>query len=218
MNYETLVEKLMNHFAGEKFAGEVSEAKHEFFDRAGILDEAANDFEMKLAQFVDWYLFSRPQKKEGQAPVSLAVGIMNGQLSEDDRKALDNLKNNIHSLFEFLKVKGEDVYVRDVFTRLKYIIIKSPITVGFSRDELFEARLIPQDESFQFGKAFCFHPPPVTKIILKEVKKVKKLPASEKDAAKEALLVRLFKLRYRFEQYKHVDVREIYSPDSKLKF
>ena len=49
MNYDALVEKLMNHFAGSAFAGEVSAAKHEFFDRAGILDEMAFDFEMKMS-------------------------------------------------------------------------------------------------------------------------------------------------------------------------
>ena len=217
MNYDALVEKLMNHFAGSAFAGEVSAAKHEFFDRAGILDEMAFDFEMKMSQFVDWYLFSRPLNKTGETPVATALTMADGPLAADEREALMNVRNNIHSLFEFVKVKGEDVYVRDVFSKERHVIKKSPISVGFNPDELFEARLIPIADSFQFSKAFCFHPPQVTKIILKEVKKVKKLGAEELPRAKEALLVRLFKLRYKHEQYKHLDVREIYSPDSKLR-
>lgn len=217
MNYDALVEKLMNHFAGPEFADEVSAAKHEFFDRAGILDEMANDFEMKMAQFVDWYLFSRPLRKNGATPVATALRMPGGPLSAAEREALTNVGDNIHSLFEFVKVKGEDVHVRDVFSKQKHIIKKSPITVGFNPDELFEARLIPIADSFQFSKAFCFHPPQVTKIIMKEVKKVKKMAADELPKAKEALLVRLFKLRYKHEQYKHLDVREIYSPDSKLR-
>lgn len=217
MNYDALVEKLMNHFAGPQFADEVSAAKHEFFDRAGILDEMAADFEMKMSQFVDWYLFSRPLNKTGETPVATALAMAGDPLNQEERDALTNVRNNIHSLFEFVKVKGEDVYVRDVFSKEKHVIKKSPFSVGFNPDELFEARLIPIADTFQFSKAFCFHPPQVTKIIMKEVKKVKKLKADELPKAKEALLVRLFKLRYKYEQYKHLDVREIYSPDSKLR-
>ncbi|MGE0762506.1 MAG: hypothetical protein AB7N80_04435 [Bdellovibrionales bacterium] len=217
MNYDVLVEKLMNHFAGEKYADEVAMAKREFFDRAGILDEMAPDFEMKMAQFVDWYLFSRPLKTSDQSPIQMALTMNNSPLSGEDRSVLENMTKSIHSLFEFIKLKGEDVYVRDVFSAEKHVIKQSAITVGFNKDELFEARLFPVQDSFQFSKAFCFHPPQVTKIILKEVKKVKKMDKAQVLSAKEALLVRLFKLRYKHEQYKHLDVREIYSPDSKLK-
>ncbi len=217
MNYDVLVEKLMKHFASDAFADEVKVAKKEFFDQAGILDEFSTDFEMKMAQFVDWYLFSRPLPGLHRTPMEVALEGESRIFTEEERQGLINLRGSIHSLFEFLKVKGDDVYVRDVFSQEKHVIKKSPITMGFSRDELFEARLIPIEDNFQFSKAFCFHPPQVTKIILKEVKKVKKLSADEIQRAKEALLVRLFKLRYKHEQYKHLDVREIYSPDSKLR-
>lgn len=217
MNYDDVVEKLMSAFAGADHAEEVAEAKKEFFDRAGILDETAQDFEMKMAQFVDWYLFSRPLTKSQKTPLETALAMPNGPLAGLDLEALGQMTKSIHSLFEFLKVKGNDVYVRDVFSAQKHVIRQSLVTAGFNSDELFEARLFPVQDSFQFSKAFCFHPPQVTKIILKEVKKVKKMESSEAASAKEALLVRLFKLRYKHEQYKHLDVREIYSPDSKLK-
>ena len=170
MNYDVLVEKLMDVYANSSFSEEVVHAKREFFDRAGILDELSGDFEMKMAQFVDWYLFSRPLKSTQYTPLQRALEEGLRSLDEKDRVGLENLHKSIHSLFEFVKVKGEDVYVRDVFTGIKHIIRKSPIVIGFNRDELFEARLIPYGDSFQFSKAFCFHPPPVTKIILKEVK------------------------------------------------
>lgn len=210
--YTELIEQLMSEFAAKDFAEEVLEAKREFFDRAGILDELATDYEMKMSQFVDWYLFIRPLKNKGMTPIDVAV-TREGATSE----ALTNLKNSIHSLFEFIKVKNEDVYVRDVFSGEKYIIKKSPITLGFNRDELFQARLIPTGDSFQFSNAFCFHPAAVAKIMLKEVKKVRRLDVAERPKAKEELLVRWFKLRYKHEQYKHVDVRDVYSPDSKLR-
>jgi len=210
MNYDVVVENLMRQYAEGTFATEVTEAKKEFFDRAGILDEFASDFELKMAQFVDWYLFTRRLKSTGQTPVAMAV---DSQFIE----SVEGLTQSIHSLFEFIKLKGSDVHIRDVITGEKYVIKDSPVTIGFDKNELFEARLIPLEGTYCFSKAFCFHPPQVTKIILKEVKKLKKAAKEEFEELKEQLLVRLFKLRYKHEQYKHLDAREIYSPDSKLK-
>lgn len=217
MMYDTVIEKLMHHFAGQSFSDEVADAKREFFDRAGILDETSGDFESKMAQFVDWYLFSRPTRRASKTPVAMAMLGTGPALGPDERSMVEGMNNGIHSLFEFLKVKGDDVHVRDVFTGTKHVIKRSPITMGFNRDELFEARLIPVGDSFQFSKGFCFHPPQVVKIIMQEIKRLKKLPPADLEAAKEAMLVRLFKLRYKHEQYKHLDVREVYAPDSKLR-
>lgn len=217
MIYESVIEKLMNHYAGTSFSDEVTDAKREFFDRAGILDEASGDFESKMSQFVDWYLFSRPNRRASKTPVAMAMLGTGPALGPDERLMVEGMNNRVHSLFEFLKVKGDDVYVRDVFTGTKHVIKQSSITMGFNRDELFEARLIPIGDSFQFSKGFCFHPPQVVKIIMQEIKRLKKLPAPELEVAKEAMLIRLFKLRYKHEQYKHLDVREVYAPDSKLR-
>ena len=35
----------------------VQAAKAEFFDNAGILDEKANNFELRMSQFFNWYFF-----------------------------------------------------------------------------------------------------------------------------------------------------------------
>ena len=129
-----------------------------------------------------------------------------------------NLPHNQHSLHEFLKVKNKDVYIKDLFSGEKHVIKESPVTVGFNRDEIFEARLIPSgDGGFLFGKSFCIHPAEVKKYIEKEIKKIKALPEEERRAAQEDLLGRLFRMRYKHEQYKHVNIHEIYSNESRLR-
>lgn len=57
--YEKLMEKILNHFAGDAFKDEVKKAKAEFFDNAGILDENNPQFELRMSQFFDWYFFTR---------------------------------------------------------------------------------------------------------------------------------------------------------------
>lgn len=217
MNYEPFIEKLMQHYTSAKYMDEVTAAKEDFFDRAGTFDEGSFDFELKMAQFTDWYLFVRKMVLAGNTPVEIALEDPDFKPMETDREAYLNLRNSRRSLFEFQKVKKEDVYIRDLFNGFKYVIRQSRVNQGFNSDELFEARLIPYDGGFVFSNSFCFHPNLVTKYILKEIKRVGKLPDEEQAAAREDLMARLFRMKYRHEQYRHLDINEIYSNESRLR-
>jgi hypothetical protein len=217
MNYEPFIEKLMQHYTSSRYLSEVAAAKEEFFDRAGTFDEASLDFELKMAQFTDWFLFVRKLRDHGKAPVEVALEDPEFKAFEADKDAFLNIRNSRRSLFEFQKVKKEDVYIRDLFTGFKYIIRSSRVNQGFNTDELFEARLIPYDGGFVFSNSFCFHPNTVAKYILKEVKRVSKLPDEEQAAAREDLMSRLFRMKYRHEQYRHLDINEIYSNESRVR-
>lgn len=216
--YNELTEKLMQFYSSGEFQDEAIKAKILFNEYAGVFDEAAPDFEMKLSQFVDWFLFTRRLNKFGMCPVAVQVerGLM--PVTDEEAVYLKNLANNRHSLFEFLKITRDDLYVRDLFSDYKLVIKKSPVVHGFNRDEPFESRLIPHGDSFVFASAFCFHPKEATKYILQEVKRVKKLSDEERPAAREELLLKLFKMRHKYDQYQHVAVNEIYTNESRLRF
>ena len=217
MNYEPLIEKLMQHYTSSRYMPEVEAAKSDFFERAGTFDEASLDFEPKMAQFTDWYLFTRKMEASGRAPIEMVLDDPAYPIAENERAHYLNLRNSRHSLFEFSKLKGDDVYIRDLFTGFKYVIRQSRMTQGFSKDEYFEARLIPHDGNFVFSNAFTFHPGVISKFILKEVKRLIKLPEEEQAQAREELIARLFKMKHKHEQYRHLDIHQIYSNESKLR-
>src|ERR1044071_5160192 len=121
MNYEPYIEKLMQHFTGKSYMSEVEAAKGDFFERAGTFDEASLDFELKMAQFTDWYLFTRKMDASGRSAVEMVLDDDSYPIKEEERPFYLNLRNSRHSLFEFSKLKGDDVYIRDLFTRFKYI-------------------------------------------------------------------------------------------------
>ena len=213
MKLDEYLEKLTGHFTGPDFASEVKVAKSEFFERAGIIDESDSSFDVRMSQFLDWYLFSRRLSNKQVTPVELARqsnGVIQQEIENHWLNCLSTLQ---HSLFEFIKAKGDDVYIRDLITGKKIIIKNSPITVGFSPDEVFDARLIPVEDSFLFTRGFCFHPPGARKYILREIKRLKKATPEER----EQMMLKLIKMRYRMDQYKHIDVVHIYSDESKLK-
>jgi hypothetical protein len=217
MKYAQLIDGLMQFYTSGDFASEAVQAKNEFFELAGIFDEQSNNFEMKMAQFTDWFLFSRKLNASGLPPIHHFVEKRPTRVQEEDEVYYRNLANHRASLFEFLKIKGQDLHVRDMFSNYKLIIKDSPVTHGFTSDEYFQARLIPHEDSFLFSPSFCFHPPDSNKFILSEVKRVKKLPEGEQAAAREALLIRIFRMRNKFDQYRHVGIKEIYSNDSRLR-
>ena len=210
--YEKLIEKILQHFVGEDFKDELAMAKKEFFDNAGTLDEHSEHFESRMSQFYDWYFFSRELSGYGQTPLEVCHLARSLRFSDEENKMIETLKNHRHSLFEFIKIKGQDIYLKDLLVDKKLIVKQSPWIFGFEPEEVFDARLIPHGDTFLFAKGFCFHPEMAKKFILAEIKRHRKDP----DLDPEKLMLRLVKMRYKYEQYKHVPPEMIYSNDSKL--
>ena len=69
-DYEKIFENLVQLFTGPQYTQEVLDAKREFFERAGIVDEEAVNFETRMSQFLDWYMFSRELSDVHLPPVN----------------------------------------------------------------------------------------------------------------------------------------------------
>lgn len=218
MIYENLIDRVMQHYTGPGFESDVSEAKLQFSEWAGAFDETLPNFDLRMAQFSDWYIFTHVLKGKNVTPIEAALSDSDFKVSEEERPFLQNIRNSRHSVFEFQKLKKNDVYIKDLFNGLKYVIKDSHITAGFDTGEFFEARLIPHESGFVFSSAFCFHPVEVSKYILKEIKAVRKTAEGSQDQAREALIVKLFQMKCKHERYKHLKLKDIYSNDSKLRF
>ena len=217
MIYNELIDRLMQHYSSEKFHDEVSAAKLEFSDRAGILDEASDDFDMKLTQFVDWYLFTRNLNDLNKTPIAQCFEDSNFSMSDDERLLFENLNSNKHGLFEFIKLSKKDLHIKDLFSNYRMVIKDSPVTVGFTKGEIFEARLIPHGDSFIFSQAYCFHPPQANKFIFKEIKNLNKKSEEDQRQLREELMLRLYRMRYKYDQYQHVNLDAIYTDEPKLR-
>lgn len=207
-----LIDKILSHYAGPQYIDEVKDAKKIFFDSAGILEEHSDQFDLRMSQFFDWYFFTRDLNGIGHTPLEAHALPRELRFSDEEFKIIDSLKQHRHSLFAYLKSKGSMIYLKDLFSGKKYIVDGSKFTFGFNEEEIFEVRLVPFSDTWVFTRGFCFHPRDAKKFILSEIKKHKKDP----DLNPEDLMLRLIKMRYRAERYKHVRVDMIYSDQSKL--
>ncbi len=211
-NYADLIQKVLNHFAGAQFKEEIRMAKIQFFDNAGILDENSPSYDLRMNQFFDWYFFTRELAGIGQTPLECYHVARELRFTAEELALIENLKNHRHSLFEFLKIKDGDVHLKDLLKNEKMIVKQSPWIYGFESEEIFEARMIPVNGSWLFTKGFCFHPKEARKFILSEVKRHRK----DADLNPEDMMLRLVRMRYKFERYRHVKVEMIYSNESKV--
>ncbi len=210
---ETYIDKLVQIFTSADYHSEILSAKKEFFEQAGIIDEESHYFESRMAQFLDWYVFTRPMNQYHLPPVQLILNKDVMPMREEEKNIYTNIATTVHSLFEFLKVRGSDVYVYDIFSKKKHILKNSDLRVGFNPEEIFDARLVPFDGNYVFSKGFCFHPAEAKKFILKEIKKVRHLEKEQH----ETLMFKIMKMRYKLEQYKHIKLEYIYTNDPQLK-
>src|ERR1700735_4151315 len=109
--YDKILEQLIQQFTGPEYQREVLDAKREFFERAGIVDEESVNFETRMSQFLDWYMFSRELSDVHLPPVNFYLEQNREKIAEAELPLYQNLVQTIHSLFEFKKLRESDVTV-----------------------------------------------------------------------------------------------------------
>jgi hypothetical protein len=186
---------------------EVRRAKDEFFHRAGKVAEGSDAFEQQMKSFVDWYLFDRPLDGADLCPVKMFVVENKNTLPPEELQIFTDLTKGIHSIFEYLKMKGNDVYLKDLFSKENYVVEDSEINRGFTKGDVFESRLIRFKDRFVFGGSFVFHPIDCKSYIRKQIKKIR----YQDYAQRLKLIHRLATMRLKTEQYAHIDVKFIYT-------
>ena len=89
--FEEMIDRLIVFFTGDRFRDDVAKAKKEFFDEAGVMDEENEAFEMRMTQFLEWYLFSRRLTAIGLTPAQYALQLEDFEMTSEERPAFENL-------------------------------------------------------------------------------------------------------------------------------
>lgn len=210
--FEERYQKLILHFTSAIFKEELSAAQKEFFDNAGTLDENKPNYTLRMSQFFDWYFLTRPLLGYMQSPVMVCEQQRELRLTDEDREVIEVLKNHKHSVYEYVKTKKNEMIIKDLYTNKNVSVVADQMIFSFDEKEFFEARIIELSGKNYYLKGFCFHPESAQKFILDQTSIYRK----NHDLNFKELLIRLNKMRYKFEQYRHVKPEMIYANDNKL--
>jgi hypothetical protein len=215
MNYGDAIEKLTIYFSSPSYESEVLRAKSEFFGDVGVDDKESEQYEQWMNIFFDWYLFTRPISGMTLPPARYALEIDEfQQLHGDQKRVFLNLSKTEHSLLQFIKVKNDYAFFKDLFRRKKVKVVNNEFTITLEKGDICDARLVPEEDQFYFTKGFCCHPLEANRFILKEVKALKKAEAIEQ----QEFQINLLRMFFKMQQYSHLKLEQIYTRDSKVRF
>ena len=68
MSYQPYLDQLIAFASTEERKPDLLTAKAEYFQRTGEVFEDDKQFEMRMASFLDYYLFDRKRPESGQTP------------------------------------------------------------------------------------------------------------------------------------------------------
>jgi hypothetical protein len=204
---QEFLDRILQAYSTGSRYDEVRKAKEEFFHRAGKVAEGSDAFEQQMKCFVDWYIFDRNLEGADLCPVKMFVVENKNTLPPEELKIFTDLTKGVHSIFEFLKMKGNDVYLKDLFSGENYVVEDSEINRGFTKGDVFESRLIRFNDRYVFGGSFVFHPVDCKSYIRKQIKRIRYQDYSQR----LKLIHRLATMRLKTEQYSHIDVKFIYT-------
>jgi hypothetical protein len=207
--YQPHLDALISFASAERHKEELLKAKAEYFAGTGEIFEDDRAFEMRMASFLDYYVFDRPLPDTGRTPAQLFLA---DAATEAERAMRAGFVETRHSLWEVKKLAKELVRLRDQFTGKDTDVFERRQPAGLNKGDLIEARLIPVEGRWLFSPAFCFHPAEAKKVILKELKRLKK---EEPSFRPRDFIWTLAKMRLKWDRYRNIAVADIYAFDRK---
>src|SRR6476619_3838353 len=169
-SYQPYFEELIAFGSTEDRKDDLIAAKRDFFEQTGEVFEDDKTFEMRMASFLEFYLFDRPSPVTGKTPAQ----ELHERGGPDRSPNLRGFTETIHGLFEVRKLGKGEVRLRELFSGKDFDVTERRQLAGLEKGDLLEARLIPHGGHLWFSSAFIYHPKDAAKPILKEVKRRKK--------------------------------------------
>jgi len=212
--YKKYLEPIIEEFTAGEFYREVYLAKQEYFEKTGVVYEDDREFEQRMCIFMDWYIFNRDLPNVDLPPIKYYFRKHREQFSNEELNIYKDLCATIHSVFRLKRTtwNKKGLVIQDLFSKNTYTVMDPDINRGFSRGDIFESRIIPFKEKYEFSNGFCFHPIEMKSFILKEIKKVR----FHKEARKTKLILQLSSMKLKHTRFQHIDVRHIYTFNSKF--
>jgi len=164
--------------------------------------------------FMDWYLFERDLPGVDLPPIKYFYRQHKDGLSNEELTIYGDFCRTIHSIFRMKRTAwfGKGLVVQDLFSRKTFTVHDNDMNQGFTRGDIFEARLIPFRGSFEFSRGFCFHPVEMATFIEREIQKVK----HQNRSRQTKLILQLAAMKLKHLRFEHIDIKHIYTLDSKF--
>lgn len=210
MNLSELHDRLLAWATADVRKEELLAARRDWFDRHGEPHEEDKSFESRMNGMVDYYLYDFEAPGSTESTIERFMREEGPSLTTDDLAAYRLLARSMHGVFEVQRIKPGEVRLRDLFTEVSYDVTERRQMVGLEKGDILEARLVPYEGKLFFSGSFLYHPQEVRKLILAEVKRIRKEATSDAQRDIQAFTATLSRMALKMERYRSVKVESVY--------
>ncbi|MBI3183091.1 MAG: hypothetical protein HYZ28_13215 [Myxococcales bacterium] len=210
--YQPYLDELTAFATVEGKKADLLEAKAEYWRLTGETFEDDKQFEMRMACFLDFYLFDRASPPANKSPAQAYYEEQLRRGPPEQANAFRSFTETLHGLFEVRKLGRGMVRLRELFSAKDHEVTERRQLAGLEKGDILEARLIPFGGHLLFSVAFCCHPKAAYKAIRAEVKRRKK---AEPNRMPKELVWDCAKRALKTERYRQIAVEKIYDFENK---
>lgn len=197
------IDEMLRFYTQEKYRNELIEAKKIYAEKTGQLNDEDDEYEHRMNLFNMWYLFDysfSAQKTIAQDYVEME------ELSASLTESLLNVQYGVFELVKFNRHRRP--VLADLINGGKKTINTEFGGIGLVEEDLFTARICPQDQLFVMLPGLCTLPGVVKKRLKKEAKKIRK--HKQDSSAHLDFLLQLEQLKAKSRTYAHVEPSKIF--------
>ena len=165
------IEYLIKIATNPPYSNNLLAARQEYQKYAGGIFDDDKSYENQMALFLEWYIFDRIEPVHGQTVLELIINNGKGE-TLDPLKNINEFISHIHGLFIIKKIKDHSVKAINLFDNEEYDVVEPSGKLYFSKNNIFEGRLLTYENSYYFTGNFCIHPEGSKKFIKSEIKKI----------------------------------------------
>lgn len=207
LSYQPYLDQLIAFGSEESRKPDLLAAKAEYFRHTGEVFEDDKIFELRMASFLDYYLYDRPSPLTGKTPAAELYEQRQQTATPEEANAFRSFTETVHGLFEVRKLGKGLVRLRELFSGKDFDVTERRNIAGLETGDIIEARLIPFGGHLLFSSAFCYHPRVGVKSIKAEVKRWKK---KEPDRPQKELVWECARRALKVERYRQIAVEKLY--------
>ena len=165
------IEYLIKIAINPPYSNNLLAARQEYRKYAGDVFDDDKSYENQMALFLEWFIFDRIDPAQDQTVLELIIDNGKGP-SLDLLKNINIFISHIHGLFIIKKIKDHSLKAINLFDNEKYDVVEPSGKLYFSKNSIFEGRLLSCENSYYFTGNFCFHPEGSNKFIKSKIKKI----------------------------------------------
>jgi hypothetical protein len=185
-------------------------ARQRHFERYGEPHEEDSSYERRMNGMLDYYVYEWRPAPTAPTMLERFIAEEGSALAPGDQVTLGALVAQRRGLFEVKRLRPGVVRVTDVFTGEVLEVAERRQVACLEKGDLLEARLLPYEGKLVFSGAFLYHPREARKMILAEVKRLKKAAGQAGKPDPGPFLATLSRMAFKLERYRNVRLEAIY--------